>query len=98
MKATTKTQKYETDRSQMAGCVYYKQGDVPCFHSNTAIQPDNIHPIPYDHLIEQEENGRYQHRGSLPADFHAKLIAAIRNSVTLSMVRKKNLLAQLGEQ
>jgi len=98
MKATSKTEKYENDKAQMAGCVYYKSKEVSCFPENTAVQPDNPIPIAHGYLIEQEKNGRFKDKGKLPADFPAKLIAAIRASQTIPTIRKGNLLEKLGEK
>lgn len=95
MKATSRTEKYENDKHQMAGCVYYKKGEVGCFAENTAIQPDNVHPIDYDRLVEEEKRGRFRRHGSLPADFRAKLIAAVKASITIPARRKEQILARL---
>ena len=98
LKATSRTEKYENDKERMNGCVFYKENEVPCFREKTAIQPDNIHPIPYDHLIEQEKRQRYSEKGMLPADFGAKLSAAVRASRTLTKKKKQEILARLGEK
>ena len=96
VKATSQTTIYENNKEMMAGCVYYKAGDIDIFPVNTAIQPDNPHPIPHEHLVQCHENNSLTILGVMPEDFHQKLTTAIQSSTTLTAVRKQKWLARLS--
>ena len=97
IKATAKVEKYQLDQKQKAGCVCYKANEVPCFVQETAIQPHNVVPISYEHIVREDRNGRYENKGTLPPDFHVKLVGAIRASIVMSPKRKRFVLELIGE-
>jgi hypothetical protein len=84
IKATHQTAKYENDEKAMAGCVYYKAGEVECFSVNTAIQPDNQFGISHAHIEKHHSAGQVEVHSPLPQDFQAKLQKAVEDSDTLS--------------
>ncbi len=96
LKATSQTALYENSKEVMAGCVYYKAREIALFPSNTAIQPDNPHPIPHKHLTQCHANGSLNILGTMPQDFQEKLKKAIQDSITLTLARKRNWLERLG--
>ena len=96
LKATSQTTLYDSSKEIMAGCVYYKAGEVGFFATNTAIQPDNPHPISHDYLIECNTNNSLTILGVMPQDFHQKLTTAIQSSIRLTSERKQHWLARLG--
>jgi hypothetical protein len=55
-------------------------------------------PISHQHIIREEANGRFEDKGVLPADFHGKLVTAIKASITMTPRRKKLLLELVGEK
>ena len=91
MKATSQVALYLNDPEQMAGCVFYRAGEV-CFHQATVVQPDNLFAIPHAQLRDQSCV-----IGRLPDDFHAKLVQAIRASIKLDANRQRRLLEMLVE-
>jgi hypothetical protein len=96
MKATSKTTKYDNDKAQKAGCVCYEEGECGCFPEKTVVQPDNMIPISYEHLIEQEKRGKFKHKGKLPDDFREKIIQAVKASITVPPKWKDQILKKLG--
>ena len=78
----------------MAGCVYYRAGEIECFPDNTAIQPDNQIPVPHYTICSAETRGELE-MWALPEDFKQRLIAAVANSTTLNG-RAKARLAEMG--
>jgi hypothetical protein len=96
MKATSKTAKYDNDPIQKAGCVCYEKGECGCFPEKSVIQPGNLIPISYDHLVQQEKHGRFKHRGKLPNDFKEKITAAVKVSITTEPKWKDKILKRLG--
>jgi hypothetical protein len=95
MKATSHTSLYDNNHEMRAGVVYYKAGELSYFPMNTAIQPDNLHPIPYAHIATCHANSTLKYLGQMPTDFHEKLLAAVKASVTLSEERKLNILSRI---
>lgn len=83
IKTTSNTEIYEHDKNRMAGCVFYKAGDVHCFPVDTAIQPDNQHGIPHA-LIEQGHTAGAVKIATLPANFQERLKQAVKDSDSLS--------------
>jgi hypothetical protein len=69
MKATSQTALYENSKEMKAGVVYYKSGELPFFSVNTAIQPDNLHPIPHVHMAKCHLNSSLKMLGQMPARF-----------------------------
>ncbi len=92
MKATSQVALYQNDPEQMAGCVFYRAGEV-CFHLDTVVQPDNLFMIQHANLRDPACV-----IGQLPADFHGKLVQAIRASIKLDANRRRVLLEMLGER
>ncbi|MGA2601109.1 MAG: hypothetical protein ABSH09_29430, partial [Bryobacteraceae bacterium] len=90
IKATSKTTIYETNCDMMAGCVYYRAGELDCFPESTAIQPDNQIPIRHYLITSAESRGELE-VWQLPHDFREKLIDAIENSITLNRRQKERL-------
>jgi hypothetical protein len=95
LKATSKVTLYQNNASLMAGVVYYPRAVIDFFELDTAVQPDNLHPIPHSQLIAHLRNGVLEHLGSMPADFKLKLEAAIQASKTMKPERKRSVLARL---
>jgi hypothetical protein len=96
IKATTKIEIYVNDPERMAGCVFYKAGELSFFEKDTAVEPDNPVPISYSQLIQNHRDGELHILGEMPSTFHANLLRAVRDSVTLSGVERKRLLALLA--
>jgi hypothetical protein len=95
LKATSQTAIYENRPEMMAGVAYYVSGEVAFFPANTAVQPDNLHPIPHAALTKSYLEGQLKVMGSMPNDFREKITAAADASVTMKPDRKKNFLARL---
>ena len=95
VKATSKTTLYENNPMQMIGCVYYKGGEVPCFPSNTVVQPDNQIPIEHCHIKDSHLRGQVKIH-TLPEDFPSRLREAVKNSQTLTRRERKRIEALLG--
>lgn len=95
VKATSQTTLYENSTVLMAGCVFYKAGEIAFFPDNTAIQPDNPHPISHAHLIQCYSDHSLTILGTMPADFRQKLITAIEASIRLTPERKQHWLSRI---
>jgi hypothetical protein len=95
MKATSQTTLYENNNDMRSGVVYYKAGELSYFSMNTAIQPDNLHPIPHADIAKCYENSSLKLLGQMPVDFHNKLEAAVKASITLSEDRRLNILSRI---
>lgn len=80
----------------MAGVVVYPAGAISFFEKDTIIPPDN--PIIHHHsnLAKQYAAGDLAVLGIMPDGFVEELVRAIKDSITMSAVRKRNLLALLG--
>jgi hypothetical protein len=96
MKATSQTAIYENNKELLAGVVLYGAGELPFFPLPTAIQPDNLHPIPHLHLARCDAAGTFAELGDMPSDFHERLIAAVNASVTIPPARRKNILQRIS--
>jgi hypothetical protein len=95
LKATSQTTLYENSKLVMAGCVFYKGGEIEFFPSNTAIQPDNPHPISHAYLSQCHSSDSLSILGIMPADFRRKLINAIQASFRLTPERKQHWLSRI---
>jgi hypothetical protein len=95
MKATSQTTLYENNKDMKAGVVYYKAGELSYFSMNTAIQPDNLHPIPHAEIAKCYANSSLKLLGQMPEDFHDKLVAAVKASITLSEDRRLSILGRI---
>jgi hypothetical protein len=94
-KATSQTTLYDNNKEMRSGVVYYKAGELSYFSMNTAIQPDNAHPIPHAHIAQCHANASLKLLGQMPTDFHDKLVAAVKASITLSEDRKQSILSRI---
>lgn len=92
MKATSKTQIYKNSREKLAGAVLYPAGSVSAFALETVIQPNNLFPIPYSEIGDS-----VCVVGQMPADFHEKLLRAIKDSNDLTENCRRMLLRDLGQ-
>ena len=94
-KATSQVSIYANNTALRAGVVFYASGDIPFLPVDTAIQPDNPHPIAHADINRCMANGTFEPLGTMPDDFAQKLVSAINASITMKPVRKKNFLARL---
>ena len=95
VKATSKTTIYDNSPSMKAGVVYYLAGELSFFTLNTAIQPDNLHPIRHCDITACHAQGSLTILGNMPPDFRARLRAAVNASITMKPVRKQSILTRL---
>jgi hypothetical protein len=95
LKTTSNTVLYKNDPALMAGVVFYAEGTSNLFERDTAIQPDNPHPIAHQDILNSIKRQTFEQLGVLPTDFRDKLIAAIGASKTMKPERKRNLLKRL---
>ncbi len=91
LKATSNTSLYLNNPERMAGCVYYKAGELSCFKRDTIVQPDNQFPVAHSRIDCAERV-----LGKLPSDFPQKLRTAIENSSTMTENRKRSILGLLA--
>ena len=82
----------------LAGTVFYKGKTLKFFGEDAIVDRDQNHEIPISHLIAQAQQGRYKLEGRMPADFHGKLVSAIKKSKALSAAKAKLLLECIGEK
>jgi hypothetical protein len=97
LKATSRTQIYDNMPEKMAGAVCYEAGEA-CFKERTIIQPDNPWPISHQDIVKHRRAGAFGIVGNLPADFHCRLIAAIKASPTMSPTWRRSMLAMIEAQ
>ena len=95
MKATSQVALYVNDTAKLDGVVFYAAGELSFFSFDTAIQPDNPHPISHTDIGKCIANGTFVLLGKMPDTFPARLISAIKASVTMKPVRKKHWLERL---
>lgn len=81
--------------AKKAGVVYYPKNSLSFFPENTAIQPDNPHPIAHYQLAACNAQGTLTILGAMPPDFPSRLTSAINGSITLSAERKQNYLQRI---
>jgi len=79
----------------MAGIVYYKAKEVSFFELDTAIQPDNPHPIRHGDIATCNIAGTFEVLGQMPENFRERLLVAVNSSVTLTPARRQSLLAKI---
>jgi hypothetical protein len=94
-KATSGVDIYENNPDLKAGVVFYKAKSLPFFPLNTAIQPDNPHPIAHVDIRRCMTNGSFEHLGEMPDNFGDLLVAAIKSSITMKPSRKANWLKRI---
>jgi hypothetical protein len=95
LKATTKVTLYANDPKMMAGVVFYLAGSLAFFEADTAVQPDNLHPIAHTNISRCLDNRTFEMLGMMPEGFKEALSTAITSSVTMKPARKKHLLERL---
>jgi hypothetical protein len=95
MKATSNVAIYANNPDLKAGVVHFEVGSVPFFSEETAVQPDNPHPIAHVDISRCQANGSFKVLGQMPADFIERLRAAINASITIKPARKENFLKRL---
>lgn len=98
IKSTSKCERYKADQSLLKGAVFYGGKALPFFTEDTVIDPARDFEIPISHLVEQANRGRYKIEGHMPADFHAKLVKAIRCSKLLERKKAELLLGYINEK
>ncbi|MGH9431599.1 MAG: hypothetical protein ACRD3T_08655 [Terriglobia bacterium] len=89
IKATSKVDIYLNNEERMAGCVFYRAGSLNCFPKDTAIQPDNLIPIPHGQLKVCHAKAELEILQRLPSDIEERLRSSIQASSTMSGVQKK---------
>jgi len=95
LKATSKVALYINNPAMMAGVVYYTAGRLSFFPVDTAIQPDNLHPIPHADIASCLQYGTFEILGKMPADFKQLLITAVNASITMKTARKATVIQRL---
>jgi hypothetical protein len=95
MKATSQVALYVGDPEKLAGVVFYTAGQLPFFPVDTAVQPDNPHPIAHNVIAQCIARRTLVILGQMPADFSQLLAAAITASVTMKPARKQHWIARL---
>ncbi len=73
----------------MPGTVQFTAQECPCFEKPTVIEPQNVVPIRYAVLVNHHQAGDFEHLGTLPPDFPAKLRVAIDHSKVVEPYKKK---------
>ena len=76
------------DSDMSDGCVFYEDNET-CIPGPTVILPHDNYPLQYANLTDHDVCG------TMPDDFHDRLIAAIRCSVRLTHGRRQSLLNHL---
>jgi hypothetical protein len=95
LKTTSKITLYQNDPALMAGVVFYQKQSTTFFELDTAVQPDNLHPLSHTDISQSIQQRTFEHLGTMPMGFRASLISAINASKTMKPERKRNLLARL---
>jgi hypothetical protein len=95
MKTTSKVALYTGDPEKLAGVVFYPSKKLSFFPEDTAIQPENPHPIPHADIAQCMARGTFELVGDMPEDFGVLLTAAITASVTIKPARKQHWLERL---
>lgn len=95
LKATSKFEQYLACPERLAWVVEYAAASLEFFPQRTAIQPDNQFPIPHTALQLHHANRQLQVLGALPADFPARLRAAVGASTVMRPKQKQRVLAFL---
>ncbi len=95
MKATSQISMYANNADQMKGVVYFAAMELPFFPVDTAVQPDNPHPITHIDISRCQANGSFKLLGNMPKDFPERLMSAIANSITMKPARKQHWISRL---
>jgi hypothetical protein len=97
IKATSKTAAYDNNPEKMQGAVCYEASES-CFDVRTVVEPDNPLAISHQDIVRHNRGRAFAFIGSMPTDFHDRLVAAIHASVTMSPAWKTRMLAKIGLQ
>jgi hypothetical protein len=83
----------------MQGSVLYNvEAEVKAFFPQpTIIDPGFLHQIYHAHLHSEASKKQYRVEGKMPADFHQRLVAAIKKNVLLEPKKKREILGYIGE-
>ena len=92
IKATSEIELYLNDEELMAGVVMYRAGET-YFQRDTVVQPDNLFMVNHRELRDPRCV-----IGTLPVDFHGRLVHAIKASIRIDRKRQAKLLELLGER
>jgi hypothetical protein len=95
IKATSNTEFYQNSPDLLAGIVCYEPSQLSFLPERTVIQPENGHMVFYQTITEDINKGVFKVMGTMPDDFHARLEAAITNSVRISPKRRDILLEMI---
>jgi hypothetical protein len=90
IKPTSNATPFKKNRNLAAGCVFYPGGALQVFPMDTYVDPANSFFVAYSKCSDPGVA-----RAVLPADFHDKLVYAIKASYVLSLAEKKDLLAMI---
>ena len=91
IKATSKTAVFKNNPDMMKGCVWFSAGQLDCFPHDTAIEPDNQIPVPYEAIRKAHNCGSLEVH-ELPDRFENDLRAAIDRSATMSPRKRARIL------
>jgi hypothetical protein len=94
IKATSQVHHFSPE--MLKGCVQYKAGET-LFDLDTVVDPSNTLKLWHTTMNTEADLGRYKILGKMPADFHARFVAAVRASTTLEPKKKAALLEAVGE-
>jgi len=95
LKATSQVALYASDPKMKGGIVFFTAGELTFFESDTAVQPDNLHPIAHTNIVRCLQSHTFEMLGMMPESFKARLSAAITTSITMKPARKKHLIERL---
>jgi hypothetical protein len=98
IKATSRVPRYEADERLLNSVVLYERNTIPFFTERTVIDPASFIQMWHSHLKNEADRGRYRIAGRMPEDFHAKLVAAIKQPFLLEPKTAKQILRCIGEE
>lgn len=97
LKITSHTQLYEGSPEELASCVMYEADAITFLPKKSAVQPENDFNIAHEQFERYAKTPDFKIMGTMPADFHEKLVSAIRASSRLNTKQKTDLLHAIGE-
>lgn len=97
IKITSNTSFYESSPDRLASCVLYQAGEVAFLPKKSVIEPHNEFNIGHEHFERSAKNNEFKVEGKMPDDFHARLVAATRDSCLMNQKEKTRLLEAIGE-
>jgi hypothetical protein len=98
IKATSKLERFKADKELLAACVFYKARILPFFEVDTIIDPSNYISMLHSTLKTAASRNLYRIEGTMPDDFHQKLVEAIKKHPNIEPKNKKFLLGFIDEQ